>query len=691
MATLEKIRSKSVLLLIIIGAALIAFIIGDFFTSGRTFFGTGTTVAKAGNQKIDIQEFQQRMEQANQQYQQSGQKIDQALLQQQVLNSMIAEKLFQEEMAKLGLKVTDKELSEMMVGANSAYVDQLVRQQFGVNDARTLNDMAFNPAKYGLDQQTAVQLQQMWMGLESQMEQQLLQQKFLTLLDGTITANELDAKALYDENMATSNVAYVLKDFSSLKDEDFNVTSDEIKKDWNEHKKQYAIPEQLRRVSYISVPIEPSKADFTAAEKQVEDALAALNEKPETDGVNDNTLFVVNRVKTTGAGIRDAQIKKFADSTAVGRAELVTRSGNNFTLAKLINKTNEVDSIDVDLFAVMAPRSTADSIVTALNGGTLAFDSLQTISTVAQIQKDQHLSMIDPQMTQMKSRFESQPTGRYFVTDTTAAENIVVARITNRKNPVTVYDLAVITFEAEPSNATINQLTNDLQSFINNNSTAELFMKNAAEANYQTFEDMVSASSPQIGSLPESRNAVSWAMNNKKGMVSPIFGDETTGRLMVVAIDDIYDDYIPARDPQAGGAISRRLKNDKKAEALIDQYKGKAKDLQGYAQVMESRVDTASVNFGQNSMFYPMFSSPEILAYVATAKPGELVGPVKANTGVVVFNVISNDNEGRPYDYAENAAMFSRSRGAQMLSNNLPVVLLGKNKVKNNLLKFFRE
>ena len=58
MATLEKIRSKSVLLLIIIGVALLAFVIGDFFTSGRTLFGTGTTVAKVNGKSIDIQEFQ---------------------------------------------------------------------------------------------------------------------------------------------------------------------------------------------------------------------------------------------------------------------------------------------------------------------------------------------------------------------------------------------------------------------------------------------------------------------------------------------------------------------------------------------------------------------------------------------------------------------------------------------------------
>ena len=50
MATLEKIRSKSILLFTIIIVALLAFILGDFFTSGRSLFGNGTTVAKIGKE-----------------------------------------------------------------------------------------------------------------------------------------------------------------------------------------------------------------------------------------------------------------------------------------------------------------------------------------------------------------------------------------------------------------------------------------------------------------------------------------------------------------------------------------------------------------------------------------------------------------------------------------------------------------
>ena len=87
MATLEKIRKRSTLLLIVVGAALLAFIIGDFFTSGRTLFGTGTTIAKVGDEKIDIQDFQRRYEEANQMYQQQGAKMDPAAPQQRVLTA----------------------------------------------------------------------------------------------------------------------------------------------------------------------------------------------------------------------------------------------------------------------------------------------------------------------------------------------------------------------------------------------------------------------------------------------------------------------------------------------------------------------------------------------------------------------------------------------------------------------------
>lgn len=126
MATLQKIRSKSVLVLIIIGAGLLAFVIGDFFTSGRTLFGTGSTIAKVDGTSIDVQEFQRNVEQAAQQAQASGRKVDYPSLQQQVLSNMVGQVLFKNEFDKLGLTVTDSELSNAMLGTGAPVIDRMV-------------------------------------------------------------------------------------------------------------------------------------------------------------------------------------------------------------------------------------------------------------------------------------------------------------------------------------------------------------------------------------------------------------------------------------------------------------------------------------------------------------------------------------------------------------------------------------
>ncbi|MDE5719628.1 MAG: SurA N-terminal domain-containing protein, partial [Paramuribaculum sp.] len=592
MATLEKIRSKSVLLLVIIGVALLAFIIGDFFTSGRTFFGTGTTVAKVGGQKIDIQEFQRQMEVANQSAQQSGQKIDQALLQQQVLGNMVSEKLYKEELEALGLKVTDDELTEMMLGTGAPMVNQMVRQQVGVESASALHDMAFNPVKYGLDEQTAMQLRNLWISLENQMEQYLLQQKFQTLFSGTLVANKLDAKALYDEGLGTATVAYAHKDYTSLADEDYAVSDSEVKAAWNERRQQFAIAEEQRRISYIDVEIQPSQADLVAAEKTVEEAIASLRNTPDTEGVAGNNLFVVDRSKTTAAAIRNSQVRSFADSAAVGSAALVARIGNDFTLAKLIGKSTEIDSINCNIFVVTTGRSAADSIIGQRNSGATSFDALSQNPAVAQPQADVKLSLTDPQLAQFKKALSDAPTGRYFMPDTLNPQNVLVVRVNSRQSPVTVYDLATIEYRAEPSNATINRLQASLQTFLNANTTAAEFTKNAADSGYTAIPATVSPSTPQIGRLSDTRGAVNWAMNAKKGAVSPIFGDEATGRFLAVAVDDIYDDYVPANDPQTLAYLTEKVRNDKKAQKLISDYQGKASDLAGYAKLMDSRIDS---------------------------------------------------------------------------------------------------
>lgn len=106
---------------------------------------------------------------------------------------------------------------------------------------------------------------------------------------------------------------------------------------------------------------------------------------------------------------------------------------------------------------------------------------------------------------------------------------------------------------------------------------------------------------------------------------------------------------------------------------------------------MNTKVDTTDVNFGQLSFYNPGVGGADIAATVSVTEPGKLTGPLKGNTGVVVFNIINIDKQGRPYSFEESAMTYNRSRGAAALGGNIQMLLLGNQKVENNLMKFFRD
>lgn len=689
MATLEKIRSKSVLLLIIIAVALLAFILGDFFTSGRTFFGTGTTIAKVDGEKIDVQEFQHRLEQASQQAQNSGRKVDSAVLQQQVLQTMIAEKLFKEEMKKLGITVTDRELTDIMLGENSQMFNQMIQQQTGIESGAILYDMAFNPSKYGMDEQQAAVYRNFWLEQEKQMEEQLLNEKFGRLFMGTLVANDLDAKALYDDNAETSHIAYAKKDYSTLDDKKYEATDDEISKLWKERQNRYILDEPTRLVEYIAVEIAPSQDDLQAGQKKVEEALVALKDNEGTSGLENMTEFVVERKNYTRGMLTDNALKSFADSASTGSARLVSHTGNEYLMAKLLGSKTEVDSVNIDFLQIQGSRAQVDSIVNALNGGA-DFAAVAAGPLVQSRQDSAWVSLVDPNLAQMRAMIEEATIGTYFTPDT-IAEGGRIFRVRTRKAPVTVYDIATASFVSEPGQATINTLQADLDKFIKANPTAEAFTKNAAAAGFTVLNATVTPGTPMIGNLPDSHNAVAWALDAKKGQVSPVFGDQVTGRFIAVAVEDVYDNgFMPANNPQVREDLARRVRNNKKAADLIAQYKGKANNLADYAKLMGSSVDSTTVTFGQPMIPNLGFNESELTAAVVAAKRGQISAPVQGNSAVIVFVVNNVDKNQRPFNNDESAVQFNQQRGAGALSRNIVNILKGNKKIENRIPTFYK-
>lgn len=685
MSALEQIRQRPILIISILGLALLLFILTAVDNPGE-LFSDNHTVAKVDGQKIDYMEFQRRVEQQSEQMRAQGYTdIDNARLQQQVLQSMINEVLLNEEYKALGLTVTDNELSNAMLGENpNPIVTQMV-QQMGLPSAKEFYDYAFNPTKYGMEPAQAQQLQQAWQSLEKDTEQMLMQQKFATLFQGVIQANKLDAKAYYDDNAETRTIAYVRKDLSTLDDKDFTPSEKEIDAVYKEQKERFKINEKQYVVSYFSVDVTPSDADRAAARAEVDKAIAALRTTPGTEAVANNAAFYVDRASTTRSRLAPL-LRNNLEKIVADTVYTVSSMSDKIVVAKYLGQTTGIDSVLVDL-AVLAEGAAADSVTARLNAGAKPADLGEQL--IAQSQDSVWLAITDPQAAMLKDELSTVATGSYFVPQNNPG---VAIKVRTRKAPVTLYDIAQISYDIEPSATTVNALNKKLTDFLAANNTAAKFKEAAPKAGYALMEGVVTPSTLQVGNLNESRNACKWAISNKKGDVSGILRNDTDTRLMAVALDDIFDgDYIPSSYKPVNDYLTGIARNRMKADKLMAEYKDKASNLAGYAAAMKASVDTTQVTFGQLMVRDFPFGESKLSANVAVAPQGKLVGPVALNSSVVVFQVNNIEKSGRPFDQENDAMMFNRSQGAGAMQQNISAILLGNKKIDNRIQKFYSD
>lgn len=98
MAVLQKIRERSVLLLVVIGFSLLAFIVGDFLMSGTSL--TTNNVGSVNGESIPTQEYMAKVQRLEQSRQASGSQAYEA-----VWGEEIRKILFEEQFENAGLRL----------------------------------------------------------------------------------------------------------------------------------------------------------------------------------------------------------------------------------------------------------------------------------------------------------------------------------------------------------------------------------------------------------------------------------------------------------------------------------------------------------------------------------------------------------------------------------------------------------
>ena len=677
-------------MLIVIGVALLAFIIGDFLNSGRSFFGAGTTVAKVDGTKISITDFQRRYEQYNQQLQASNQKVDGAVVQNQVLQDMVTEQLLEEEAEALGIDVTDAEITEAMTGQGAVPAVVQMARQLGLESPAQLHDLVFNPGKYGAQDADVAQVRAQWLEMEKNVTNQLKYQKIGVLLSGAIQANDLDKEAIAADMSTASTVDLVNVPYSSLDNKDFPVSDEELQARYEKEKSQFKTEDEIRKIHYIAVNIVPSQDDLAKAQKLFNSVDSTLRVTTGVESVRNISELTINQ-RTVRSNDVDAATREFIASAAEGAVSAPRFRSDEHSLVKLLSKKMDVDSVNVDMLQVQGAKKVQDSVLNLLNSGKPFAEVAD--NKVAGGQQNMWMNLMqmgaDSKSVEAKKKLLAAGS-EYFVIDSNDNAALIY-RVNEKRAPKQMYEIAEVSYKVFPSDETIDNLRAGLQKYISANNTAKLFADNAIASGYQALEAEVTAETPQINGIESTRKEVQWAFGAERGSVSSIYDKEGNDKMIAVALDDIIPaGYMPLSDSGVRSVIETKVRNDKKGEKLLADYKGKASDLAGYAKLMNVPVDTAvTITFSQD--FIPVLRNMEsnLTAEAPYAKQGSLNGPVKGDQGVFVYKVVKNEKSSTQMTPEQLAQRYSMSMGSAAVSR-MAVEILKENKdIVNNLIDFY--
>jgi peptidyl-prolyl cis-trans isomerase D len=712
MATLEKIRNKAGLLVIVVGLALFAFIIGDFLNSGSTYFKQHQEkVGDINGTTITIQEYQKRIEDMTDVYKmQTGmnnlQEEDQTRIRQSVFDNMLHELVLIDEMNKLGMSVSPEELFDMVQGENIA--SALLQNQmfhnpetgtfdktFFLNFLKQIDDdyIAAAPQEY---QPQLLQYQKLWIFWEKNIKIQRMEQKYAALLSRAIAANALDAKDAFNAASESADIAYAMQSYSTIPDSLINVGKAEVEKLYNQRKELYKQPE-AKVIKYISVDIVPSQEDFDKVSEQIEQLRAELETSDDVrDLVNDNSEIPYVDAFFSNASL-DSEQKQFVETATVGDVygPIFESVNNKYRTFKLVDQTNAPDSVKLH-FIMLNPTETAkaDSLMDMLNkDGNFAelarANSIDQTSSanggeVGWITEADALGALNEDFK--TDLFAARPNEIYLFKST---QVILLFKVTEKTANVTKYKIADIDITVTPSTRTYSNIYNALNQYISNNQDADKMDATAPEAGYNLLSNVsVTASDQILGSIPQSRQVVRWAFEkHSKGDISEIF--DCNSRYFVVAAyqGTIREGFrsITSVEP----ILKSEFAAEKKGEKIVEELKAKnLSSLDAYAQAMNTTIDSVKFVSFNTARISGIGNEPKLNAMLSLSETGRLSEPLIGNNGVYVFQIINKETSARQYNEAEEIRNLEASytyrygyMGVQSLVNRA--------KITDNRIRFY--
>ncbi len=665
MAVIGKIRKRSGLLVVVIGVALAAFVLGDFATGGGG--RPEMNVGSIDGEDISIQDFNLRYEQnVNAQQQQQGNRLTQDEMfrvRENTWNQMVEEMIMGKEYEALGLKVTPEELFDQIQGSNPhpAVIQNFTNPETGQFDRGLVLNYLQN-----LSQMPQASKDQ-WLIFERYVKEDRLRTKYQNLITKAHYLPTALAKANHENKNTKAEAELLSVRYTTVPDSLAVPSEADFKKFYEENKKSYDRP-AMRDIEFVAFEVKPSKKDNDAAREFVNSLKAEFE-------VTDNVAGFVNANSDT----RYDSSWKSNTEVAVALETVMFESEPGFVygpyldqeayrLARLVDVNYRPDSVKASHILLAytgamrseqsrtkaAAQQLADSLLAVAKKSPAKLMELAVQfsddGSVAQNSGDLGWFRDGQMVPQFNQYVIDNEVGSIGLVETDFGYHII--QVTGKKEPQKKVRIAEIVHHVTPSTQTYQDVFAEASRFASATKTREDFDNNIADQNLnKRLAPNLRTNSNRITGMDNPRQIVRWAFDEKTSVndVSDIF--DLDNMYVIAVLTKATEKGIASLD-DIREMIEPQVKNRKKGDYLVQKMNELGKDwdriiaeLNGEKQtVPDLSFDSRTITgFGQES---------QVIGTLFTMQEGQISEPIAGNAAafIIKLNKLSAAPETDNYD-----------------------------------------